>query len=169
MISQEVLRGEAAHYHVLQGQLLSEYAAIDEETLADTLEGLSDLPALIDEIVRSSLEDDAMIAALKSRAEMLAERLSRFKERHQKKRQLVAWAMGAAGMAKLKAPEFTVSLSEGALRLEVTDETAVPRVYLVPQPPKIDRTAIANALKRGERVEGARFVQGTPYITVSQR
>lgn len=169
MISQEVLRSEAAHYHELQTQLRTEYAAIDEETLADTLEGVSDLPGLIEEIVRSGLEDEAMIEGLKLRAEAIAARLARLKERQQKKRQLVAWAMGAAGLAKLKACDFSVSLSEGALRLEVSDETRLPGIYLVPQPPKIDRAGIAAALKRGETIEGAGFVQGAPYITVSTR
>lgn len=169
MISQDILRMEAAHYQTLQEQLRNEYATIDEETLADTLEGISELPQMIEEIVRSSLEDEAMIEALKMRAEAIAARLARFKERHQKKRQLASWALGAAGLAKLKACDFTVSLCEGALRLEVSEESKLADVYFVPQPAKIDRAGIAAALKRGETVEGACFVQGQPYISVSTR
>ena len=89
-MSQELLRTEATHYRALQIQLKEDYANLDDETLTDTLEGLSDLPQLIEEIVRSSLEDEAMIAGLKIRADAMAGRLSRLKERHQKKRQLVA-------------------------------------------------------------------------------
>jgi len=165
----EILRSEAAHYSLLRDQIREDYGNLDDETLADTLEGISDLPQMIEEIVRSSLEDEAMIASLKLRAEAMAARLSRLKERHQKKRQLVAWAMGAAGLAKLKACDFSVSVSEGALRLEVRDESFVPEIYFVPQPAKLDRAGITAALKRGEVVEGAQLVQGQPYISVSTR
>ena len=164
-----ILHSEAAQYRALSDQLKTDYASLDDETLADTLEGLSDLPAMIEEIIRSSLEDEAMIAGLKTRADAMAERLSRLKERHHKKRQLAAWALGAAGLAKLKAEDFTVSLSEGALRLEISDESKIPPHYLIPQPPKPDRAGITHALKQGRILEGASLVQGRPYITVSTR
>ena len=96
-MNSQLLHSEAAQYRALSDQLKSDYAALDDETLADTLEGLSDLPAMIEEIIRSGLEDEAMIAGLKLRADAMAERLSRLKERHHKKRQLAAWALGAAG------------------------------------------------------------------------
>jgi hypothetical protein len=165
----EVLRLEAAHYHLLQDQLKQDYANLDDETLADTLEGLSELPDMIEEIVRSSLDDEAMIAGLKLRADAMAERLCRLRERHQKKRQLAAWALGAAGLGNMKAPDFSVSLSEGAVRLEVSDESKLPALYLVPQPAKPDRASITAALKRGAAIEGALLVQGQPYISVSTR
>ncbi|HRI98855.1 MAG TPA: hypothetical protein PLZ93_24730, partial [Nocardioides sp.] len=44
-------------------QLLAQIPDLDEETLADTLEGLSDLPQMLGEIVRSALEDEALAAA----------------------------------------------------------------------------------------------------------
>jgi hypothetical protein len=165
----DVLRSEAAHYRLLQDQLKQDFSGLDDETLANTLEGLSELPDMIEEIVRSSLDDEAMIAGLKLRADAMAARLCRLKERHQKKRQLAAWALGAAGLPKLKAPDFSVSLSEGAVRLELSDESKLPALYLVPQPAKPDRASIAAALKRGEAVEGAALVQGQPYISVSTR
>ena len=168
-MNHELLRGEAAQYRLLQDQLRLDYANLDDETLADTLEGLSELPEMIEEIVRSSLEDEAMIAGLKVRADAMAGRLARLKERQQKKRQLAAWALGSAAIAKLKCVDFTVSLSEGALRLEIGEESALAARYLIPQPPKPDRTAIGAALKEGIAVDGARLVQGQPYIVVSTR
>lgn len=164
-----VLQSEAARYHLLCTELKEAYQGLDDEILADTLEGLSELPALIEEIVRSSLDDEAMITGLKLRAEAMATRLARLKERQQKKRQVAAWALGQAGLTKLKADDFSVSLLEGALRLEISDESSLPPVYLIPQPPKPDRAGISHALKRGEAVEGAILVQGQPYITVSTR
>ena len=168
-MNSQVIRSEAAQYRALQEQLKLDYGQLDDETLADTLEGLSDLPQMIEEIVRSSLEDEAMIGGLKLRADAMAARLSRLKERHHKKRQLAAFALGSAGMARLKSVDFTVSLSEGALRLEISDESKIPQHYLVPQPAKPDRAGITHALKQGRLMEGAALVQGQPYITVSTR
>ena len=165
----EVLRLEASQYRLLSDQLKTDYANLDDETLADTLEGLSDLPAMIEEIIRSALEDEAMIAGLKTRADAMAARLARLRERQQKKRQLAATALGAAGLSRLKAEDFTVSLSEGAIRLEISDESKIPLHYLVPQPPKLDRAGISHALKQGIAMKGAALVQGQPYITVSTR
>lgn len=168
-MNSEVIRSEAAQYRALQDQLKLDYGQLDDETLADTLEGLSELPQMIEEVVRSSLEDEAMIAGLKLRADAMAARLSRLKERHHKKRQLAAFALSSGGMARLKANDFTVSLSEGALRLEISDESKIPQHYLIPQPPKPDRAGIIHALKQGRIMEGACLVQGQPYITVSTR
>jgi hypothetical protein len=168
-MNSELIRTEAAHYRALHDQLKNDYAALDDEVLADTLEGLSEFPDLIEEIVRSALDDEALITALKARLDAMAARLARIRERHQKKRQLVSWALGAAGLQKLKAPDFTVSLSEGALRLEICDESLLPAAFLVPQPARPDRSAISAALKRGEAVAGASLVQSQPYITVSTR
>jgi Siphovirus Gp157 len=168
-MNQDSLRSEAAQYRMLQDQLRLDYANLDDETLADTLEGLSELPEMIEEIVRSSLDDEAMIEGLKIRAEAMASRLARLKERQKKKRQLAAWALGSAAIAKLQSVDFTVSLSEGALRLEITEESALPARYLIPQPPKPDRSAISAALKEGLAVAGASLVQGQPYIVVSTR
>jgi hypothetical protein len=165
----EVLRVETVQYRALHDQLQQRFDGLDDETLKNTLEGLSDLPEILAELVRSAIDDEAMIAALKMRCEAMAARLSRLKERHQKKRVLAAWAMTEVGLPKLKECDFTASVLEGALRLEVQDESFIPEIYFVPQPPKLDKAAITAALKRGETVDGAQLVQGQPYITVSTR
>ena len=51
------LTTEISTYQVLAEQLKARFTEIDEDTLADTLEGVSQLPDLIAEIVRSGLED----------------------------------------------------------------------------------------------------------------
>ena len=99
----------------------------------------------------------------------MAERLSRLKERHEKKRALAAWAMGSSGITKFEVPDFSVSLCSGAQRLEVGAIEKISAVFLIPQPPKVDRTSISAALKRGEAVDGAAFVIGNPFIAVRSK
>jgi hypothetical protein len=166
MTSTEILRLEAAHYRELARELKTNFGEIDDETLADTLDGISDLPQMIEEIVRSSLDDAALVVGLKSRLDEMGQRLARFKARYDRKRELACWAMGRAGIGRLHAADFSASLAQGGQRLEVMDEAKVPEVYFVPQAPRLDRTSLQDALKRGEAIEGAHLVQSGPHIVV---
>jgi hypothetical protein len=169
MRDKEFLRNEAAHYRSLADQLRQDYEGLDDETLKDTLEGVSDLPQMIQEIVRSSLDDEALIVGLKSRIDAMLARTTRLKERYERKRRLSCWAMGSAGIGKLDAEDFSVSLSAGPLRLELREDAKLPEQFLLPQPPKPDKAAISAALKRGDVIEGAGLVAGDPFITVRTR
>jgi len=165
MTGTELLRSEAAHYRELAAQLRADFD-VDDETLKDTLEGLSDLPELIAELVRSGLDDEALADALKGRMADMNARLNRLQTRAERKRELARWAMEGAGLRKLEAEDFSVGLRQGPPRLAITDETQIPRTYLLPQPPKLDRQGLAAALKRGEAIEGACLETGPNHISV---
>ena len=169
MPSSEFLRTEVTHYLILSDQLKAAYGEIDDETVADTLEGISELPDMILEVVRSGLEDDMLLKALKSRIEEMQARLERFKLRSEKKRELASWAMGAAGIPRLQGPDFSVSLRQANPHLEILDEQVLPSDFLVPQPPKLDRAGIISRLKAGDSVPGAMLAYGQPHITVRVR
>jgi hypothetical protein len=79
MGSSEILRTEISTYLILAEQLKTRFAEVDEDTLADTLEGISQLPDLISEIVRSGLEDEALVNALKQRMDDMQARLTRLR------------------------------------------------------------------------------------------
>lgn len=169
MYSQEFMRTETAHYRALAKQLREDYSDIDDETLADTLQGLSELPDLIEAIVRSSLEDAALITGLKSRLDDMQARIARFRVRYEKKRSLACWAMGSAGMGRFETTDFSVSLAKAGQKLDVSDEKTIPEIFFIPQPAKLDRTSLQEALKRGDVVDGACLVQGAPHIVVRAR
>lgn len=166
MISHQMVRAEADHYQAFANQLRADYHDIDEETLADTLEGISELPDLLCVVIRSSLEDEALILALKARLSDMKVRLERIEGRQQRKRGLVCTAMSQAGLGKFNAEDFSVSLRSGPPRLEVADESKISQHYFVPQPPKLDRAGLIVALKNGERMEGAVLAAGAPHIQV---
>src|SRR5690348_6510252 len=113
----ELLRSELSQYQILSDHLKAQYGEIDGETRADTLEGICDLPDVIKEVIRSSLEDETFISALKGRLEEIQSRLERFKKRAEKKRSIVCWAMGTAGIDRLQAEDFSVSLRHGLQRV----------------------------------------------------
>src|SRR5262245_66274816 len=87
MISARPLTFEVSTYQALRGRLLTEWPDIDEETLADSLEGITDLHEMIAVVIRSALVDEALQAGLRFRPDDMNERLARpelsaVKERH---------------------------------------------------------------------------------------
>ena len=165
-ISDGLLKAGAHQYAHFSEAIKERYADIDDETLRDTLEGISDLPDLIKEVVRSSLEDEVMAAALKGRMAEMQERLDRLKARHERKREIACWAMGTAGIERLMAEDFSVSLRQGLPRLEVFDEAQIPPDFLIPVRPRLDRVTLFARIKNGECVPGAALVDGQPHIAV---
>jgi hypothetical protein len=164
-----ILSAEVARYQAMSVQLRNDYCEIDEETLADTLEGLSTLPELLHGIIRSSLDDEALASALRTRLTDMRTRLERLEVRYQRKRQLVCEAMGRANIEKLNTEDFSVSRRNGVSRLEIMNEADIPAAYLLFQAPRPDRQKLLAALKRGEQVPGIRLQDGEAHIQVRTR
>jgi hypothetical protein len=127
------------------------------------------LPELIKAIVRSSLEDEVLIGALKQRVEDMQARLSRLKDRFDRKRELACWAMTNADVAKIQTEDFTLSLRQSPPRLEVTDQEKIPADFFIPQPPRLDRAGLISALKRGDIIPGTILINGEKHIAVRVR
>ena len=100
---------EIGHYEYLFERLVAAFPDADEDTLRDTLEGLSNLPEMIGAVVRSELEDRALAKGLKGRIAEMGERLGRFEERADKKRDTAREAMVSADIRKITEPDFTVN------------------------------------------------------------
>jgi len=156
----------SAHTQI-RARLREAFPDIDDETLADTLEGLSDLPEALAEIVRSALDDEAIAGALKGRLGDMQARLARLTERARKKRRLVKRVMEDAGLTKLAEPDFTASLRAGPPPVRILAEDAIPAPFWRAQPPKLDRAGLAAALKAGDAIPGAAL--GAPERTLSIR
>ena len=169
MLSTGILKSEISHYLILADQLKALYQDIDEETLHDTLEGISELPDLIKAVIRSSLEDEVLISALKQRIEDMQVRLSRLRDRFDRKRELASWAMTNADLQKIQTDDFTLSLRQGPPRLEVCDQEKIPSEFFLPQPPKLDRASLISVLKRGDVVPGSLLVNGEMHVAVRVR
>src|SRR5215468_4345468 len=111
-----------AEYQYLRDRLRAEFPEADEETVRDTLEGLSSLPEALAAVVRSYLSDLDLAAALGLRISDMQERLARFEQRADKKRELVTSAMERADIKKLAEPDFTASLRTVPPSVVVIDE-----------------------------------------------
>jgi hypothetical protein len=156
-------------HELLRQQLMVEFPTIDDETLRDTVEGLTNLPELLARILRSHLDDLALLAALRTRIVDMQERFARLEIRSDKKRALVASVMERADIKKLTEPDFTASLRQVPPGLVVVDERAIPEPFWRPQPPKLDRKGLLAALNAGRSVPGASLGNGSTTIAVRTR
>ena len=157
---------EAFKYQSLKQQILTIYPDLDDETLADTLEGITDLHEMIAAVIRSALVDEALQTGLRTRLEEMRQRLARLEERGAKKRQLALEAMCEAGLKKLEEPDFTASARAGLPPLVIVAEPEIPEPYWVPQPPKLDRQSLLADLKRGAVIHGAQLGNPKPCLAV---
>jgi len=158
---------DLAQYEYLRERLRAEFPEADEDTLRDTLEGLSSLPEALAAMLRSYLDDLTLAAALGMRIDDMQERLSRIETRADKKRELVTGVMERTDIKKLAEPDFTASLRPSPPAVVVTDEGQIPQSYWKPQPPKLDRQGISAALKSGAPVPGA--LLSNPEMVLSVR
>ncbi len=164
---QPALSRELTHHQYLRERLSADFPDADEECLRDTLEGLTNLTDMLAEVLRSALEDQAFVTALRSRIGDMQARLSRIEERARKKRDLVCAVMERADVRKLMEPDLTVSLRPSRAPLVVTDEEAIPEGYWKAQAPKLDRHGLLAALSAGRDVPGA--LLGNAPMTISVR
>jgi hypothetical protein len=156
-------------YRLIRDRIIALEADIDDVTLADTLEGLTDLNEVVAAVVRSALFDEALAEGLKGHIQLLQERLRRLVERAETRRQIARDAMAEVDLKKVVASDFTISLRPGSPALVVVDEAAIPAPYWQPREPRLDRAGLLNDLKHGVEIAGAALSNPEPVLTVRVR
>ena len=154
------------HYRSIRDRIREQDPQIDEQTLTDTVEGLTDLHEILAAIVRAALADEALATGLKGRIAEMQERLERLQERAAKRRQVVKDTMVELDLKKLTAPDFSVSIRPGMPALLVIDEAAVPSIYWEPREPRLDRQGLLAELKQGAEITGVTLSNPEPVLSV---
>ena len=157
---------EHHRFHELRRRLIEADPEIDETTLLDTLEGATNLNEAIGEVIRAALEEEALADSLRDRMGAMRERLERIETACSRKREVAQAVMEDAGIEKILEPDFTVSLRVSPPAVAVVNEAEIPEPYWIPQPPKLDRKGVLDALKGGAEVPGASLTDTEPYLSV---
>ena len=61
------VKAELSKYRLLKERLVLNFPFVDDETLQDTLEGITDLHEMIAAVIRSALVDEALYSGLRFR------------------------------------------------------------------------------------------------------
>ena len=159
----------AINYRSIRDRIRAQDPQIDEQTLADTVEGLTDLHEIVQAIIRAALSDEALILGLKCRISDMQGRLDRLQDRASKRRQIAKDVMVELDLKKLNAPDFTASIREGIPSLMVINEDDVPSSYWQPSEPRLNRQELAYELKQGAEIAGVALSDPEPVLSVRTR
>jgi hypothetical protein len=94
----------AAGYRAIQDRIRAVDPQIDEQTLSDTVEGLTDLHEILTAIIRAALADQALATGLEGRIAEMEARRDRLQDRAAKRRQIAKDAMVEVDLKKLSRP-----------------------------------------------------------------
>jgi len=133
---------------------------LDPEVMKDTLDSIEDA-------IESKAENIAkLIRNLESDVSAYKEEEDRLKTKRQATENKVKWLktylednMKMTGKTKFKSGMFNFSIQKNPASVNITDEKAIPEEFLIPQPPKVDKTSLKEILKRGIEVPGAELKQ----------
>jgi hypothetical protein len=159
----------ANSYRVLRDRIKAQDPQIDDETLADTVEGLTDIHEILSAVIRAALADEALAQGLKLRIAEMEERLARLRDRASKRRQIARDVMVELDLKKLNASDFTATVRDGMPSLVVLSEEAVPSIYWQPVAPKLKRQDLAQELKSGAEIPGVTLSNPEPVLSVRTR
>ena len=143
-------------WQYLKERLIEQYADLkeDQQTLQDTLEGITNLQEAIEWTVESIAEDEEMLAGIKDRLEALNQRYDRIESRIETKRGLLLEALVKTDQKKIEHPEFTIFRQKGRQFVNILDESAIPTEYTLAQPAKPDKKLIKVAWENNTEVPG---------------
>lgn len=159
-INAEVLRSRIAALIAAYPEL-----ADDEELRADTIEGATDFNEVMSRLVKLRNEKIAFADGLGSYMSDLSDRKARMLRGADGLKKLMFDLLSIARLSGVTLPEATITVTQGRNSVDVTDADELPQGYfaLVRQP---DKTAIKASLESGERIPGARLVEGAPGVTI---
>lgn len=146
----EMTAQATALYEMLQAE------EIDEQTFNDTLEAMGTAEKVENYCkVIKQLQSD--VAMFKGELDRLTARKKTAENAIDRMKAALLMFLQQSGQDKVKAGSFAVSTAT-TQAVNITDEMAIPCIYLVAQPPKIDKIGIKNALKSGEKISGAELI-----------
>lgn len=145
---------------------LNKLAEMDlpEQTIADTLEGLGgDLEVKAQNVVAFARHLEKLADSIEEAEKEMAKRRKAVQARADRIKDYVLTTMINNDIQKIECPWFVLSIAKNPAAVVIEDERQVPQAYFTsppPPPPQIDKKLIAQAIKDGFEVPGAKLRQG---------
>lgn len=137
---------------------------LDEQTIADTLEGLSgdlEVKAVNTAMVARNMQ--GLAAQIKEAEQAMAARRKALEGRAERLTAYLLSNMQHAGISKIESPHFCLSIKNNPAAVVINEPGLIPAEFMrqpEPPPPAPDNTAIKEAIKAGKEVPGAHLAQG---------
>lgn len=151
----------ANEYQAMVERLMN--SELDEQTIADTIEGASgelELKATNVAMFIRNLESSAEQIKLAEKA--MAERRKQLESKADSVKQYLFDNMKRTGVTKIESPYFALTIKKNPPSVVIDDVALIPSEYKIftpPPPPSPDKQAIKAALQEGKTVEGAHIEQ----------
>ncbi len=126
----------------------------DETLRLDMIEGETDALELLDDLLADMREQAAFAEAIDQLSAQYKVRFERLQSRVARHKEAIESVAEAIGVSPIKRPGGTISRRKSPPRAIVTDEAAIPDGFLVTTT-RVDKRAIAQALKEGRNIPGA--------------
>lgn len=137
---------------------------LDEQTIADTLEGMSgELEVKATNVAFFARNLESLAASIKEAEAGMAARRKALENRAARMRDYLLNCMQLAGVQKIEGPYFKLAQRENPPAVIIDEPGLIPAEFMRqpdPPPPAPDKTAIKEALKAGTEVPGAHLARG---------
>lgn len=154
-------------------QNLSEQGSDDDaELVADMIEGETNLVEAIDRAIAEIDECEIMIVGLKAKEATFEARRKSVENRAERIRALIEQALVATDQQSMKLPSATLSLTKRAANVVLLNEADIPARFWIEQDrpaPKLDKKALAEALRAKEVIPGAALDNGTVSLSIRRK
>lgn len=140
---------------------LAELEELDEQTLADTLEGLSgEIEVKSTAVAQFICNLEANAEAIKRAEQQMAERRRKIENRAENIRKYLMGNLQRCGITKIESVFFNITLRENPEALHVDAQAEIPAefyVQLPPPEPQLDKLKLKAAIKAGCEFLGVRL------------
>jgi hypothetical protein len=157
-----------ATWQAARSRLLEEDAGLahDETALTELLGSeTGDIDAILARLLRGARHAKSMADAAAEQIEDMQTRKQRYQRRAESMRATAFAIFDAIGRAKMELPDMTVTIRAGQPSVIVTDEDAIPDIYVRVER-KPDKATILSALKSGLTVDGCELSNSVASLSI---
>lgn len=137
---------------------------LPDDVVRDTLEGMGgDLEVKAQNVIAYTRHLDKLAEAMKDEERRMSDRRKAVEARSERIRKYVLNSMQHHGIQRIECPWFTLSIAKNPPSVVIEDDRLIPQDFYtspLPPPPSIDKKLIAQAIKDGYDVPGAKMSQG---------
>ncbi|WKT00492.1 siphovirus Gp157 family protein [Gallibacterium salpingitidis] len=146
-------------------ELLDDEEFTNEQAVIDAFNSLEmEFTDKVAEIWKLHKETEALAETTKAEKQRLEKIQKTYERKQQRLRNLIYASMLNANVKKIDNPLFRLTMTSPIMnKVDIAENAVIPNEYYIPQEPKLDRTALLNALKNGVEIKGV-VLTGSPQL-----